>query len=223
MDWKELIRHLMSENDLSAYAFSRRTGMSHVTITKILTGVTGEVQQKTKGRIERAFGLVIDDSDPANLILSKAPPGRSITEMTNDIVEKYGTYPRKLSGNYVLGTVTAGRGEVLDYENTFIEDMDYPNDSCFWYVIDKQNGDSMYPFLVENDKILVDRSYPRKLIKETDLVMVQYAGKGTVKFFSRSEDDANILVFYSSNGNVPPLILRKENCEYFKVVLVKKI
>lgn len=221
MSWIELIVQLMSENDLSAYAFSRRTGMNHVTILKILNGKTEVIQNKTKGRIERAFNIKIDDSDPSNLIVTALSynHSRSIADMTNEIIEKYSP----VRGNYVLGTVTAGRGAVLNYENEQIEELDYPVDTCFWYVIDKHNGDSMYPFLVENDRVLVDRAFPTKMIKETDLVLVQYAGKGSIKFFSRSEDDANILVFYSSNGAVAPLILKKENCEYFKVVLIKKL
>lgn len=223
MTWPELINSLISENLLSVNAFARRCHLHHTTVLNLMSEKTSTVQLRTKMSIEQGFGITIDDSDPQNLIVVKAPNSESrISTMVNNIIEKYGggAHPK---GNYVLGTVTAGRGQVLDYETEMIEELDYPVDTCFWYVIDKHNGDSMYPFLVEGDKILVDRSYPSRKVKDTDLVLVQYSGKGSVKFFSRSEEDANVLVFYSSNGNVPPLVLRKENCEYFKVVLIKKI
>ncbi len=222
MKWSKLINDLLNERDFSIYAFSKFVGLNHVTIINILNGKTSEVHLKTKNKLEKAFHIKIDDTDPDNLIVTK-----SITQMTDELIGKYGQTKNNsapaVGGNYVLGTVTAGRGTVLDFENEQIDVVNYPVDTCFWYVIDKHNGDSMYPLLVENDRILVDRAYPKKLIKETDLVMVVYQGGGAVKFFSRSEDDANILVFYSSNGSVAPLILRKENCEYFKVVLIKKL
>ncbi len=219
MNWIELIRRLLVEHDLSIHGFSKRTGMNHVTVKKIMNGVTEVIQQKTKSRIERAFQIAIDDRDPDNLIVTANPNiNKSITELTDNLIERYS--PR---GNYVLGTVTAGTGVGVAFEQKMIESLEYPVDSCFWYVIDKHNGDSMYPLLVENDKVLVDRAFPQKRIKETDVVLVEYSGRGAIKFFSRSEDDANILVFYSANGVVPHLILRRDNCEYFKVVLIKKI
>lgn len=219
MNWKELIKRLLVEHDLSIHGFSKRTGMNHVTVQKIMNGVTEEIQQKTKHRIERAFQISINDDDPENLTVTANPQiAKSITELTENLIEKYSP-----QGNYILGTVTAGTGTVLDFEQKMVEQLEYPVDTCFWYVIDKQNGDSMYPLLVESDKVLVDRAFPQKRIKETDMVLVEYSGRGAIKFFSRSEHDANILVFYSANGAVPPLILRKEDCEYFKVVLIKKI
>jgi hypothetical protein len=220
MTWRDLVGSLISENMLSINAFAKKCYLHHTTVLNLMSDKTSSVQLRTKTNIEKAFGILIDDTDPNNLIVTQTDfQQKRISNMVNEIIEKYSP----VRGNYVLGTVTAGRGNVLDYENKEIEEIDYPVDSCFWYVIDKHNGDSMYPFLVENDRVLVDRAFPTKMIKETDLVLVQYAGKGAIKFFSRSEDDANILVFYSSNGSVAPLILRKEKCEYFKVVLIKKL
>lgn len=217
MTWRDLIGRLISDNMLSVNAFAKKCYLHHTTVLNLLSDKNSTMQLRTKNNIEKAFNIKVDDSDPENLIVTSLATG-----VGNGLVVGYDSDSNG-KGNYLLGTVTAGRGDVLNFDEAILEKLEYSIDTCFWYVIDKQNGDSMYPFLVENDKILVDRTYPRKLIKETDMVLVQFSGKGAVKFFSRSEDDANMLVFYSSNGAVAPMILRKENCEYFKVVLIKKV
>lgn len=213
-----MITRLISENDLSPHAFAKRTGVNHVTVNKILQGVTTEVQLKTKGRIERAFGIKIDTTDPNNLIVTKAPVSKLINDITNELIERPALY-----GNYVLGTVSSGRSIISSESQETVEELNYPADTHFWYIMDKQQGDCLFPFLSENDKILVDRSYPQRLVKESDLVFVQYSGKATVRFFSRSESDANMLVFYCPNSISPPLVLHRENCVYYKIVLIKKI
>jgi hypothetical protein len=219
MAWRDLINSLISDNMLSINAFAKKCYLHHTTVLNLLSDKTSAVQLRTKSNIEKAFRIKIDDSDPNNLIVTASPSSRSIVDMTNELIERRSP----VRGNYILGTVTAGRGAVVNYETAQVNVLDYPSESCFWFNLDKQNGDSMYPMLTENDRVLVDMQFPRKQIKEYDIVMVVYQDRGSIKFFSRSDDDANILIFYSSNNLVAPIILRKENCEYFKVVLIQKI
>lgn len=215
MNWKDFIVEL--ENGLLGERFSdaelaNKIGVDRVTIWQIRNGKKQYIQQNTKGKFEKAFSIRINDDDPENLLITYGEKAPSLKEVKN------------LRGNYLLGAVSAGRAQLLDYEDKTIEEIDYPIDSCFWYTIDKQNGDSMYPLLCENDKVLIDRSLSKRLINEMDIVVVFWGNSyAAVKLFGRSETDANILVFHSANIMVPPIILHKDKCEYFKVVLIKKV
>ncbi|MCA0388524.1 MAG: S24 family peptidase [Bacteroidetes bacterium] len=221
MNWKDFIVEL--ENGLFGERFSdaelaNKIGVDRVTIWQIRNGKKQYIQQNTKGKFEKAFSIRINDDDFENLQIiqrTDLPSNHELTSTKSRI---------EVRGNYLLGAVSAGRAQLLDYEDKAIEDIDYPIDTCFWYSIDKQNGDSMYPLLCENDKVLIDRNLSKRSIKEMDIVVVFWGNSyAAVKLFGRSETDANILVFHSANIMVPPIILHKDKCEYFKVVLIKKV
>lgn len=215
MNWKNFV--LAIENGYFGTRYSDAEladilGIDAVSIWRLKNGKGRKLQQGTKAKFELAFNIRINDDDPENLLINLSSEPSFNNETKN------------LRGNYLLGAVSAGRAQLLDYEDKTIEEIDYPIDSCFWYTIDKQNGDSMYPLLCENDKVLIDRSLSKRLINEMDIVVVFWGNSyAAVKLFGRSETDANILVFHSANIMVPPIILHKDKCEYFKVVLIKKV
>lgn len=215
MNWKNFV--LAIENGYFGMRYSDAEladilGIDAVSIWRLKNGKGRKLQQSTKAKFESAFKIRINDDDPENLLITYGEEA------------SYKSETRNLRGNYLIGAVSAGRAQLLDYEDKAIEEIDYPIDSCFWYTIDKQNGDSMYPLLCENDKVLIDRNLSKRLIKEMDIVVVFWGNSyAAVKLFGRSETDANILVFHSANIMVPPIILHKDKCEYFKVVLIKKV
>ena len=67
MKWNEFINTLLIDFRLSGNQLAQLTGLTQTTIGRIRNGKTPVPYPDTIGRIEKALGIKIDDTDPSNI------------------------------------------------------------------------------------------------------------------------------------------------------------
>jgi predicted transcriptional regulator len=89
MNWSEMLKTLLSENNISPEDFiNKYEGLAISAIYNILNNPTIKPRKSTKGIFERAFNIKIDDSDITDIKWKKNTPIEAVqptsTAITNE-------------------------------------------------------------------------------------------------------------------------------------------
>jgi len=126
----------------------------------------------------------------------------------------------------VLADISAGLGELTTHDS-FPDTFTLHYDSRRNYIvrIDKYNGESMKPFINENDLIVADPTTP----KSNEIAVVSWVDRkgeqrGAIKFIQYNEDNDESIVLISNNPATPMIFLEKERDQVkaHKVVMIVK-
>lgn len=127
------------------------------------------------------------------------------------------------SGVYkVLGSIPAGKAEFSEWENVNeSKSIDYDPDTHFYLKVDSEFGYSMMPVVNPGDLVLVSTTAK---VKDGDLVAAIYdKTKGALKIYNENKDAPFLAILTSYNQAIPPIIIKKENLQMYKVVLIEKV
>jgi SOS-response transcriptional repressor LexA len=121
----------------------------------------------------------------------------------------------------VLGMVPAGRADANKYNDWYeVEDLYFDPRTHFYLNIDAEFGYSMMPIVNPGDKVLVSMNAK---IKDGDLVAAIWdETKGALKTITYNPDIPDTYVLMSYNQAVPPIFVKKDKAQIYKVVLIKK-
>jgi len=105
---------------------------------------------------------------------------------------------------------------VNDWSNT--EEVYFDPATHFVVIIDRNNGDSMRPFISPNDRIMCS---VKNKVKKGDIVLARWGrDKGAVKIHGGEVGDSILLVSYNQvEGTIP---VKKNETQLFKVVQIIK-
>ncbi len=73
MNWKAFIARLLMDFRMSSYKLHKEYGINSAIISNIKRGATEAPSQETVHQLEKAFGIIINDSDPNNITYTPAP------------------------------------------------------------------------------------------------------------------------------------------------------
>ncbi len=117
----------------------------------------------------------------------------------------------------VLGTIPAGRGEIVDLSD-WIQKMviHYSPEDHALLMIDKEYGYSMTPIIQPGDVALI--SFSKKPEIGRPVAARWGETKGAIKILNYNELAPDVVWLYSSNSAEPPIIVSKDKVRLYPVV-----
>ena len=189
MNWKNFITHLLTEFKSSSYDLQKNHNISSSVITNILNGSSKKLNNATIEKLEKAFNIIIDHSDPQNIIYKKIDDGSGAQNIYEYPVINYSNF----------GMV---KEDILNYSNERMYIPHTKREGCY---VTKIFSDSMLPNIRNNDYALVDSD---RSIEDNSIVLIRVINQEIL--LARCNDlkeDTYLLTF--DNTNYKPRMLKK--------------
>ena len=211
MEWKEFIDQLLKDFRTTTYEVEKEYGISSAILSYIKTGKTAKPSQNTIRRLETAFSIEIDDSNPTDIRYTKLEP---IIIQTNKSRVEVSLL------EFPIFHIIPTKGELSNLNLSTFPEVTYFNydkqAGCFAYSISEPCW--LDGWLKKGDVLLADYNEP---LNNGDICIAQLVdGKILVRRYQKIQE--GIILLLAGEGELPISLTPPELKSIVRIVRIYK-